>query len=139
MMKKKYTIINIIIILLITILNGCTENQNNNNNINNNQHNTDTLYVDINNTKGPWIGTQQNPYRNIQKAIDNIKKETIIKVAKGTYNENIIIDKSYIKLIGSEAEKTIISSKTTNDTIRIRAENITINARSLLFFIHNPH
>lgn len=125
MMKKKYTIITTSIILIITIFNGCTENQNNNH-INNNQNSSNTLYVDINNTLGPWIGTQQKPYRNIQDAIDNIKNKTEIKVAKGIYNENIIINTSPIKLLGDNAKTTIISSKTTNDTIYIDAENITI-------------
>ena len=39
-----------------------------------------TLYVDGNNTNGPWKGTPQQPYRDIQTAVDNASSGDCIQV-----------------------------------------------------------
>jgi parallel beta-helix repeat protein len=50
-----------------------------------------SIYVNDDNTQGPWLGTLDNPYRYIQDAIDNAVADDIIYVANGTYYEHLII------------------------------------------------
>jgi parallel beta-helix repeat protein len=49
-----------------------------------------TIYVD-DDAPGPGTGTLQDPYGQIQDAIDNATYGDDIKIASGTYQENIII------------------------------------------------
>jgi parallel beta-helix repeat protein len=58
-----------------------------------------------------------NDYPTIQKAINNAAPGDIIKVASGTYNEHIFIDKS-ISLIGDGAKNTTIDGR------KIEFENV---------------
>ncbi len=50
-----------------------------------------TIYVNDDNTAGPWTGSDQNPYRFIQDAINHSIAHDIIMVANGTYYEHLII------------------------------------------------
>ncbi len=66
-----------------------------------------TLYVDDNNTQGPWDGTYQHPYQHIQDAIDHSIDGDTIFVYYGTYHEHLVIDKS-IMLQSQGPSNTII-------------------------------
>jgi len=66
-----------------------------------------TIYVDDDNTDGPWDGSDEHPYKNIQDAINNANDGDAIYTHSGTYSENVEVDKS-VTLIGEDKETTII-------------------------------
>jgi parallel beta-helix repeat protein len=68
---------------------------------------TDVCYVDEKADDG-GNGSSDNPYKKISKAIDEGCKE--IKVAKGTYKEEIVLGKS-IKLRGNSRDSVIVEGK----------------------------
>ncbi|MCD4663683.1 MAG: redoxin domain-containing protein [Bacteroidales bacterium] len=77
-----------------------------------------TIYVDDDNTEGPWDGTQEHPYQYIQDGIDNASEEDTIFVYNGIYKNNISIGgrpignesiiHSNINIIGQDKDSTII-------------------------------
>jgi hypothetical protein len=84
------------------------------------------IYVDDDNTGGPWDGSMANPYQNITSAIDNSIPLDAIYVWDGSYNENITIDKS-LQLIGNGSATTKIDGfGTMNNIINITAEGVEI-------------
>jgi nitrous oxidase accessory protein len=93
------------------------------------------IYVDDDNTDGPWDGTQEHPYNTIQDAIDQAKDADTIIVNNGIYTEYIIINKS-IHLLGENRENTILKNSNDNDTIvidntnNVNIKNITIECSS---------
>lgn len=48
-----------------------------------------TLYVDVNDTTTPWLGTQQDPFQKIQDGIDAALDGDTVLVLPGIYLENI--------------------------------------------------
>ncbi len=68
------------------------------------QDNELVLFVDDDNQTGTEDGTSLYPYSSIQKTIDStLSAEITIKVAKGDYNENIVIQGKHIHLEGGYA------------------------------------
>ena len=65
--------------------------------------------------------TVENPLKTIQSAINMAKPGNIIKVAPGTYNENIIINKN-IKLIGFSSKNTVINGNNKNRCILVQSK-----------------
>ena len=61
-----------------------------------------TIYVDDDNCPGPGSGTQPDPYCRIQDAINAAGSSDTIKVAQGTYNENLTMNNA-ITLLGGYA------------------------------------
>ena len=82
--------------------------------------NIPNLYVS-NNGNDQNIGTQYSPIKTIQHAIDISTDRTIINIASGRYNEQIIINKS-ITLSGS-GYNTIIAKKQIGETPVITIKN----------------
>ena len=82
-----------------------------------------TFYVDDDNTEGPWDGSIEHPFQNIQDAIDVSSCDDVIIVFSGTYCETLIIDTS-ITLQGSDS--TIIDGMQQNTTITVLADNCII-------------
>lgn len=67
----------------------------------------DMIYVNDDNTEGPWDGTQEYPYQYIQDGIDAANDGDTVYVYSGTYYENVVVDKE-INLIGEHKATTII-------------------------------
>jgi len=79
------------------------------------------IYVDDDNTNGPWDGTSEHPYRYIEDAIDNATDGDTIRVYSGVYenpNNNVYIIKS-LSIIGNGSSVTII-----NRPVYIEADNV---------------
>jgi len=68
-----------------------------------------TIYVDDDNTQGPWDGTIEHPYQSIIDAIDVASSGDTVFVFNGTYacSDPLNVTKS-INLIGEDQESTII-------------------------------
>jgi parallel beta-helix repeat protein len=84
-----------------------------------------TLYVDDNNTEGPWDGTQEHPYQHIQDAVNAAKNGDAIYVYIGIYYEHVVIDKELL-IQGEKKDETIINGKNANEIIFITSSNVTI-------------
>jgi parallel beta-helix repeat protein len=80
--------------------------------------NNETIYVDDNNTEGPWNGTQDHPYQHIQDAIDDASGGELIYVFSGMYQENVIVDK-LLTLTGENRSITIIDGMYEDAVIQI--------------------
>lgn len=65
-------------------------------------------------------------YPTIQAAINNARDGDTIQVSRGTYRENVVVNKT-ISLIGEDRSSTIIDGANVSDTIRITANNVTIS------------
>ena len=67
-----------------------------------------TIYVDDDNTNGPWLGTLEYPFQHIQDGIDAAENNDTVYVFSGTYYETLNITKP-INLIGENKADTIIN------------------------------
>ena len=93
-----------------------------------------TIYVDDDNTEGPWDGTQEHPYRYIQDGIDAASNNYDIFVYSGTYYEKIYIDKS-VSLVGEDKLSTYIDAsndETSLETISINSNDVKIEEFSIV-------
>jgi nitrous oxidase accessory protein NosD len=84
-----------------------------------------TLYVDDDNIEGPWDGSLEHPYQNIQDAIEEAGQGDNIFVFSGVYQENIIIEKS-LDLNGENTSQTIIDGMNSSTIIDIKSDNVVI-------------
>jgi parallel beta-helix repeat protein len=85
-----------------------------------------TIYVDGDNTEGPWDGTPVHPYQYIQDGIDNASDDDTVFVFNGAYYENIIVEKS-LNIIGEDKDATIIDGRTENvDVVYVTASQMKI-------------
>jgi len=91
----------------------------------------DILYVDDDNTQGPWEGSIDHPYQYIQDAVDVANDGTTIIVFNGLYSENIILSQS-VTIKGENKELTIVDGGSSGGVITIEngnnifIENVTI-------------
>ena len=91
-----------------------------------NQNPSQTWYVDISNTIGPWDGTEQHPFSKIQTAINTAEPGDTITVLPGIYKERITIDKQLI-LQSNDAHHPIIDGGYNPTIIHILQSNVTVN------------
>ncbi len=84
------------------------------------------IYVDDDNTDGPWDGTIVHPYQYIQDGIDNASDADTVFVYNGTYVENLIVQKS-VNLIGKDRNTTVIDGNRSGSVINITTDEVTIN------------
>ena len=84
-----------------------------------------TIYVDDDNTSGPWDGSQTNPYRYIQDGIDAASNGETVYVYSGTYIENVYVNIS-ITLQGEDRSSSIIDGGGIFNVIVVSANSVTI-------------
>jgi parallel beta-helix repeat protein len=87
------------------------------------------IYVDDDNTSGPWDGTKNHPYQWIQDAVDNATEHDLIIVKDGTYIENILISTNNLSIQSENgAETTIVQAIIPSDHVfSIQADSITLS------------
>ncbi len=88
------------------------------------------LYVDDDNTEGPWDGSKENPYKNISDAIDKAYKGWTVFVKNGTYEENLVINKT-INIDGENKENTIIDGKGESVVVYVQAPEVRISGLTI--------
>jgi nitrous oxidase accessory protein NosD len=92
------------------------------------------IYVDDDNSQGPWDGTLEHPYQFIQDGVDNANTKDTVYVFEGIYTENIYVNKQ-IQLIGeSKSDVVVIAASSEFAAIQLRVDFITVEN----FSISNP-
>ena len=81
------------------------------------------IYVDYNNTLGPWNGTIEHPFQHIQDGINISSDNDLIYIFNGTYNESLLVNTS-ITLYGEKT--TIINGNHKPTLITVSSEDVTI-------------
>jgi parallel beta-helix repeat protein len=84
------------------------------------------IYVDDDNTEGPWDGTLEHPYKIIQEGVNNSHNGDTVYVFAGNYSSLIMINNS-INLVGENKQNTIISSD-----IEIKTDLVNITSFTLM-------
>jgi parallel beta-helix repeat protein len=82
------------------------------------------LYVNVNNTQGPWDGSPEHPYQYIQQAIDHAGADFGIYVYHGTYHEDIVLNQIGLEVIGENRNTTIIDRGGFGTCVRITHDNV---------------
>lgn len=96
---------------------------------------TGTIFVDDDNTEGPWDGSEKHPFKTINDAIDIALNGDTIFVRSGEYSENGIIINKSISLIGENKESTILhvlNLSSTDMGLNIRCNSV--NLREFTFY-----
>jgi len=88
------------------------------------------IYINTTGSDTTGNGTANNPYHTIQKGVDNVDPNGLIKIANGQYsginNTKITLNKN-IKITGQSSSKTIIDGKGTDWLFKIQpGVNVTI-------------
>jgi parallel beta-helix repeat protein len=95
------------------------------------------IYVDDDNTNGPWDGSIEHPYQNIQHGINNAYKDWTVYVKNGVYDEKIIINKT-INLNGENKSFTIINGDGTGHVVTITKPHVKISGFTIQNSGTNP-
>jgi parallel beta-helix repeat protein len=83
------------------------------------------IFVDDDNTMGPWDGSPQHPYQNVTSGLANALAGDTIYVYNGTYREQLTINKP-VSLIGDSKYNTVIDGKNIGNVIKITAANVNV-------------
>ena len=84
------------------------------------------IYVDDDNTSGPWDGTAEHPYQYIQDGIDAAASFDTVFVLNGLYYENVLVDKP-IDLDGENNSNTIIDAGNTGIGVHVTSDSAKVS------------
>ena len=82
------------------------------------------VFVNDDNTEGPWDGSLEHPFRHIQDGIDNATAGDTVFVFSGLYT-SIMIDKP-VYLYGQQREETVIETSGTEPGIWITNDGVIV-------------
>ncbi len=131
-MIKKTIAVLLILVLICNVSTGLIIDKSRKNKINN-LMNSNIIYVDDDNTQGPWDGTLDYPYKEIWKGVDVSSDGDTVYVLNGTYTyfeTTIRIDRS-INLKGENKYSTIIDGYNNKNVIEINADNVKLHGFSI--------
>ena len=84
-----------------------------------------TIYVDDDNISGPWDGSPANPYQNITSGLAQASDGDIVYVLNGTYDENVVVDKSVV--LKGDSKPVVVGTGVLNSRgINIVVNNVTV-------------
>lgn len=89
-----------------------------------------TIYVDDDNTYGPWNGSYEYPYQTISDGIQQAANDDLVFVFNGIYHETLIINKS-IDLCGEQQNTTIIDGLNTGSVVTIVSDSVDLRGVTL--------
>ncbi len=94
-----------------------------------------TIYVDDDNTEGPWDGTLEHPYQFIQDGVNDASDGDTAFVFNGTYYEHAVVPFGlrHLYLIGENKDETIIDGGGTDIVLSVYADQVSISG----FMIRN--
>jgi parallel beta-helix repeat protein len=81
------------------------------------------IYVDDNNTQGPWNGSHDFPYRYIRDGITHAVDGDTVYVFNGLYNETVTVNKT-IYIRGEQQDASIIDGGNKGSVVSITAEHV---------------
>lgn len=97
-----------------------------------------TIYVDDDNTGGPWDGTLEHPYQHIQDGVDNAVAGDTVFVFNGTYNEAVTVEKS-LSIIGENRQSVIVDGGGLDQVFHLLANAINISSLTVQQGTHGLH
>jgi hypothetical protein len=96
------------------------------------------IYVDDDNTNGPWDGTAEQPFQYIQDAIDVSSDGDTVFVFNGTYHEDIEIG-TKINLQGENHNTTIIEGTYQGIVVNILSDSVSIVGFTIKIAGYSPY
>jgi parallel beta-helix repeat protein len=97
-----------------------------------------TIYVDGDNTVGPWDGTKEHPYQKIENGVNAASSGDTVFVYNGSYNVGEGININYpLNLIGEDKYNTEIKGNTRGDVIKIFCSDVSISYFTLKYSKRN--
>lgn len=90
-----------------------------------------TIYVDDDNTTGPWDGTSEHPYRNITSGVEHAALDDTVFVFSGTYYESVNVDKTLL-LVGEDNVATIVDANGTALGVDVNANEVTVSGFTVM-------
>ena len=96
------------------------------------------MYVDDDNTQGPWEGTIDHPYQFIQDGIDHANEGDTVFVFTGFYIENVVVSKS-LEIIGEDRDFTTITGDDFGTVVKIVADEVTLTGFTITHCGINPN
>ncbi len=92
---------------------------------------TAVLYVDDDNTQGPWDGTPDHPYQHITDAVANATDNDTIYIENGTYHEQITLTKP-LTIQGQEKNTTLVTADGKGSILTIGADHVCVTDLTFL-------
>lgn len=96
------------------------------------------IYVDDDNTGGPWDGTLEHPYQYIQDGVNNANAGDTVYVFSGFYTEEVTVDKS-LSILGENKDTTIVDGENAEQVFHVLASMVNITALTVQNGMHGIH